>query len=137
MKRALRILAISYIGYLLLVLLVVTPALNLAPPWLVKKYLGRELHSEIVWFNPFTLSLELRRTEVPEHDGSRFLGLDRARVDLSVASLWRGALVFDEVSIEQLYVNLVELADGQFNFSDMIPPSDPQAAPTGPESIPA
>ncbi len=137
MKRALRILGISYIGYLLLVLLLVTPALNLAPPWLVKKYLGRELHSEIIWFNPFTLSLELRRTELPEHDGSRFLSLDRARVDLSVESLWRGALVFDEVSIEQLYVNLIELADGTFNFSDMIPPADPQAAPSDPGSIPA
>ncbi len=142
MKRVLRILATAYIGYLLLVLLVLTPALNLAPPWLVKKYLGRELHSEMVWFNPFTLSLELGRTELPEHDGSRFLSLDRARVDLSLASLWSGALVFDEVKIEKFYVHVIAMADGSFNFSDMIPPTDPQAvpiepAPTGPAAIPA
>jgi len=137
LKQVLRILAIAYSGYLLLVLLVLTPALNLAPPWLVKQYLGRELKTEIVWFNPFTLSLELRRTELPEHDGSRFLSLDRARVDLSLASLWSGALVFDEVDIDKFYVHVIELADGAFNFSDMIPPADPQPAPTEPAGIPA
>ncbi len=137
MKKVLRILAISYASYLALVLLVITPALNLLPPWLVKKYLGREFHSEIIWFNPFTLSLELRKTELPEHDGTRFVSLDSATVDLSLASVWSGALVLDELGIDQLYVHVVEQPDGNFNFSDMVPPADPQAPPDGPATIPA
>jgi hypothetical protein len=136
-KKALRILAIGYASYLALVLLVITPALNLLPPWLVKKYLGREFHSEIIWFNPFTLSLELRKTELPELDGTRFVSLDRATVDLSLASLWSGALVLDELGIVQLYVHVVEQPDGNFNFSDLVPPADPQAPPSEPTEIPA
>jgi hypothetical protein len=136
-KKALRILAIGYISYLALVLLVITPALNLAPPWLVKKYLGREFHSEIIWFNPFTLSLELRRTELPEHDGTPFVSLDRARVDLSLSSLWSRALVFDEVSVDKFYVHVIENPDGSFNFSDMIPPEKTETPPAEPAGIPA
>ena len=103
MKRVVRILAIIYASYLALVLLVVTPALNLLPGWAVKKYLGRDFQSEFVWFNPFTLSLEIRKTGIPELDGSRFVSLDRASVNLSLESLWSGALVFDRVAVEQLF----------------------------------
>jgi uncharacterized protein involved in outer membrane biogenesis len=136
-RRVIRILAISYISYLALVLLAITPALNLLPPWLAKKYLDRELHSEIIWFNPFTLSLEMRKIELPEHDGAPFFSLERATVDLSLASLWSGALVFDEVSIDQLFVHVAERPDGSFNFSDMLPPDDPQAPPAEAGGIPA
>ncbi len=127
MKKVARILAIIYASYLALVLLVVTPALNLLPGWAVKKYLGRDFHSEIIWFNPFTLSLELNKTAIPELDGSRFVSLDSASVNLSLESLWSGALVFDQVAVSQLYVHVIEQADGNFNFSDMVPPDDPQA----------
>jgi hypothetical protein len=125
-------LAIAYVSYLALVLLVVTPALNLLPGWAVKKYLGRDLHSEIIWFNPFTLSLELNKTGIPEPDGSRFVSLDRASINLSTESLWSGALVFDELAVSRLFLHVIEKADGTFNFSDMLPPSEPEAAP--PES---
>lgn len=137
LKRVLRIVAIACIGYLLLVLLVVTPALNLAPAWLVKKYLGREFHSEVIWFNPFTLSLELRRTELPELDGTPFVTLDGATVDLSLESLWSGAIVFDEVSIRQLYIHMIEQPDGNFNFSDMIPPAEAEPPAAESTGIPA
>ncbi len=129
MKRVIRILVIIYLSYLAFVLLLVTPALNLLPGWAVKKYLGRELQSEIIWFNPFTLSLELNKTAIPELDGSRFVSLDRASVNLSLESLWSGALVFDELGVTQLYVHVIENADGSFNFSDMLPPADPEAPP--------
>ena len=99
MKRVVRIPAIIYVSYLALVLLVVTPALNLLPGWAVKKYLGRDFHSEFVWFNPFTLSLEMRKTAIPELDGSRFVSLDRASVPskgrvapVPEASEWGAAL---------------------------------------------
>ena len=127
MKKAIRILAIIYISYLLLVLLVITPALNLLPAWLIKKHLGREFHSEMIWFNPFTVSLEVRKTELPELDGTPFLSLDRATVDLSMSSLWSGALVFDELRVDELYAHVEEKSDGNFNFSDMLPPPEPAA----------
>jgi len=134
-KRVVRILAIIYASYLALVLLVVTPALNLLPGWAVKKYLGRDFQAEFIWFNPFTLSLEMRKTGIPELDGSRFVSLDRASVNLSLESLWSGALVFDRIAVTQLYAHVVEKADGTFNFSDMLPPADPQTPPQEPTGI--
>ena len=57
MRKLIRILAIAYLVYLGLVLLVVTPALYFLPPKLVKDYLGRELHADYILFNPFTLCI--------------------------------------------------------------------------------
>ena len=136
MKKIIRILGICYLVYLAIVLVIITPALNLLPAWAVEKYLGRQLHSEFTYFNPFTLSLEVGKTELPEHDGARFIGLEHATINLSTASLWSGAWVFDKIGIKQLYVHVRELKDGTFNFSDMLPPEDPAAPQEEPAGIP-
>lgn len=137
MKKFIRILGICYLVYLAIVLVVITPALNFLPAWAVEKYLGRELHSEFTYFNPFTLSLEVGKTQLPEHDGDRFLAFDEATINVSTASLWSGALVFDKIGIQQLYVHVKEFDDGTFNFTDMLPPEDPAAPETEPATIPA
>ncbi|MEM1153152.1 MAG: DUF748 domain-containing protein [Pseudomonadota bacterium] len=124
MKKFIRILGICYLVYLIIVLVIVTPALNLLPSWAVKKYLGRDLESGFNYFNPFTLSLEVGKTAIPEHDGSPFVSLDHATINISTASLWSRALVFDKIGVEQLFVHVKELPDGTFNFSDMLPPDD-------------
>ena len=136
MKKFIRILGICYLVYLAIVLVIITPALNFLPAWAVEKYLGRQLHSEFTYFNPFTLSLEVGKTELPEHDGARFVGLEHATINLSTASLWSGAWVFDKIGIKQLYVHVRELKDGTFNFSDMLPPEDPAASEEEPAGIP-
>jgi hypothetical protein len=135
-RKFIRIVGICYLVYLAIVLVIITPALNLLPAWAVEKYLGRELHSEFTYFNPFTLSLEVGKTELPEHDGARFFGLEHATVNLSTASLWSGAWVFDKIGVKQLYVHVRELKDGTFNFSDMLPPEDPAAPEAEPGGIP-
>jgi hypothetical protein len=135
-RKFIRILGICYLVYLAIVLVVITPALNFAPAWAVEKYLGRQLHSELTYFNPFTLSLEVGKTELPEHDGARFFGLEHATVNLSTASLWSGAVVFDKIGVKQLYVHVKELKDGTFNFTDMLPPEDPAAPEAEPGGIP-
>lgn len=137
MRKVLRILAIIYASYLALALLVITPALNLLPPWLAKKYLDREYHSEFVWFNPFTLSLELYETQMPERDGERFASLERASVNLSLASLYKPGIVFDKLEVIQLFLHVVQKPDGNFNFTDLLPPEDPAAPPPEPAGIPA
>jgi uncharacterized protein involved in outer membrane biogenesis len=133
-RKFIRILGICYLAYLAIVLVIITPALNFLPAWAVEKYLGRQLQSEFTYFNPFTLSLEVGKTELPEHEGDRFVGLEHATVNLSTASLWSGAWVFDEIGVKQLYVHVIELKDGTFNFSDMLPPegpAEPEAEPAG------
>lgn len=136
MRKLIRILAIAYLVYLGLVLLVVTPALYFLPPKFVKDYLGRELHADFILFNPFTLSLEASNVALPDRDGSPFMSLDSASVNLSLASIWRPGLVFDRVAVQGLMVDVKQAADGGFNFDDMIPPEDPDAPPEEPTAIP-
>lgn len=136
MRKVFRGLAIAYFAYLAIALLVIMPALNFLPRWYVKQTLGRELHSEIILFNPFSLSLEVRGAELPEHTGERFAGLDKAAVNLSLASLWSPGWVFDEVAVKGLYLHLRQFGDGEYNFSDLLPPPQEDAPPQEPASIP-
>jgi hypothetical protein len=131
-RTIIRILAIVYIAYLALAILVITPALNFLPPWYMQKTFNRQLHTEIVLFNPFTFTLEVRHAQLPEHGGERFLEVDKATVNLSLESLWQEGWVFDAVQVQGLYVHVKRLPGDKFNFSDMIisAPDEPVAAET-------
>jgi hypothetical protein len=67
------VLVFLYVGYLLIVLLLVNPALNYVPALYIKQLVDRELITQIILFNPFTLNLEVRKAEMPEHSGERFI----------------------------------------------------------------
>ena len=136
MRRLIRILAVSYLIYLAVALLLITPALNFLPAKYVKQYLGRDLQTDFVLLNPFTLSLDLYKAALPDLDGSPFVALDEASINLSVASLWQPGVVFDQVKVAGLFVHVKQAADGSFNFSDMIPPEDPNEPPPEPTAIP-
>ena len=101
-RKTVQVVGIVYIAYLAIAILVVMPALNFIPPWYVKENYNRELHTELVIFNPFTLALEVRKAALPEPDGEQFAGLQRAEVNLSLASLWQPGWVFDSVGVEVL-----------------------------------
>jgi glycopeptide antibiotics resistance protein len=81
-RLILRLLAGAYLAYIAVVVLLLTPALNFLPGWYVKKQFGRELYSEIILFNPFTIALEVRGASMPEKDGDRFVDLRNATVNL-------------------------------------------------------
>jgi len=126
-----RVLAIAYFAYLAIAVLVITPALNFLPPWFVKQNFDRDLHTDIILFNPFAMSLEVRNAELPERDGQRFAALDKAAVNLSLESLWQEGWVFDALQVKGLYVHVRRLPDGSFNFSDFA--SDEPEAPAAAE----
>ena len=85
MRTILRGLAIVYFVYIALSVVVIMPALNFLPSWYVKQALNRDLHTDIILFNPFSLSLEVRGADLPEHDGERFASLDQATVKHTIA----------------------------------------------------
>ena len=82
-------------GLLVIAVLLLLPVLNTLPHWYVKETFGRQLHTDLVLFNPFTLSAEVRGAALPETDGEPFAALDKARVNLSLSSLWRPGWVLD------------------------------------------
>lgn len=109
-----------YAVYLLLCLLVLLPALNIMAPRLVKEFLNRELSTELILFNPFALSLEIRGANLREVDGHQPLGFNKAEINLSLASLSEPGIVLDRFLIDQLEVHVLRHADGQFHFVDLV-----------------
>lgn len=129
MRSIFRILAVAYIAYIAISVLVIIPALNFIPHWYVKEALNRDLHTDIIVFNPVALSLEVRGAQLPEHNGERFASLGQATVNLSLESLWQTGWVFDEISTNGLWLHIRQLAQGGFNFSDMLPPEEETPPP--------
>ncbi len=138
MKRIFKALLVTYGIYLALCMLVVTPLLNVVPPWLVAKHLQRELSTELVVFNPFSLGLEIRKASLSEPDGSSFASLDRAALNLSTSGLWQAGWILDELAIEGVDVALKRYRDGSLNISSLAPPGDENtAAPPATETTTA
>lgn len=119
-----------YLAYLALCLLILLPALNIGATWAVREFAQRELEHDIIVFNPFTLALHVREAAVYEADGHIPLHVEKAKVDLSLASLWREGIVFDALRVEQLDVHILRYADGSFHFDDLIPAEKEEPAPT-------
>jgi hypothetical protein len=115
-----RIMAGIYLVWLVLTLLIAMPALNFLAPWFMQTQYGRELRTDIIIVNPFTLAVEVRGAELREPDGSPFASLDIARVNLSLGSLLGRALVFDDITLSGLDVHLRRLPDESLNIDDLL-----------------
>lgn len=134
LKRTGRWLALLYIAYLGLSVLVILPLLNYLPGKFIREQLGRELHTELVFFNPFAIAVVARGVAISEHNGETFTALDRAEVNLSMGSLWRRGFVFDKVQIQGLFVHVRQLEAGRFNFTDMLGETESENTSTEPDS---
>ncbi len=111
----------------------------LAVPWLVKSKveslatteLGRSATLGKVEFNPFTFRARLTDFSLadrePDHTLLRFDTLD---VDLSTATLWKWAPVFDALRLVRPKLELARNADGSSNIQDLIERG--RAQPKGP-----
>lgn len=89
-----------------------------------EKYLaaksGHHLTMNRPQFNPFELSLRLSGLRLTEPDGEPLLAFRELVVDLSAASLYRGAPVFDSIRLDGLEATAVLLAGGRLNWSALI-----------------
>ncbi|MCD6526041.1 MAG: AsmA family protein, partial [Desulfuromonas sp.] len=120
LKRSLIAVAII-IGLLLLSMLVV--------PWQLKKqgtawiadHTERTLGIEKVYFNPFTLKLELSGIALTEPNSDQhFVSCGRLMVSVSLRSIIDQALILRRIELDQPYVKIDLLGRQVFNFSDFI-----------------
>jgi Domain of Unknown Function (DUF748) len=123
-RTALRTVAAIYLAYVAITVLILLPAANFLAPWFVQDQYGRELRTDIILFNPFSLEAQVRNASLLELDGSPFASLDRASINLSLASLLDKGLVLDEVLVEELRVHARHWGNGEFNFSDLLQSDD-------------
>jgi Domain of Unknown Function (DUF748) len=120
----LRVLAIIYVVYVALAVLVVSPALNFLPAKFVQGNYARELQTSWVYFNPFTLSLNLAEASLSEPNGEAFAGIGASSINLSIESIWQTGFVLDEIHIEGISLVVTHLGEGEFNFSSLLPPAE-------------
>jgi hypothetical protein len=134
-KAALKTLAIIYLVYLALILLVCVPLLNLLAPGIYRAQTGRELHVDNILVNPFTLSVLVQNAASANPDGSPFWSFTTFVGDISLSSLWRGYPVLDKVQLSGLALQVTQTTPQRYNFSDILDyraarAPTPKAAPT-------
>jgi len=123
--------------YLLFAWLALPPLLQSQAEKFIAEKTGHRLTMDKPEFNPFTLALRLHNLRLAEPDGKPLLGFKDLLVDVSAASLFRWAYVFDAIRLDGLETTIVELPDGQLNWSALIdalhskapaPPTPPATA---------
>ncbi len=101
----------------------------------VAQQFGRELQLGKLSFNPFRLALSVEQVNLLEADKkSSFLKVGHIYINASLASVWRGALVFDELVVSQPELHVLRKnLEGAYNFSDVL--QKIQAMPASPEPL--
>jgi len=103
----------------------------------------RHVAVQEVKLNPYTLSFTLRGFSLTETNGDEFVSLDELYVNFESISLLKRGFVFSEIHVKKPSANIVRLADGTFNFSNLLTvtnaaPSEakPAAPPPGKQQLP-
>ncbi len=86
----------------------------------VQERTGHRLTFDPPRFNPFTLDLRLGHVRLDEPDGGPLFELRELSLNLSFASLFRRALVFDAIRLDGPHATLVLRQDGSSNWSALV-----------------
>ncbi|MEM1404022.1 MAG: DUF748 domain-containing protein [Pseudomonadota bacterium] len=127
LRKIIKGLGFLYLLYLAVAMVVVLPLLNVYTPRLVLENTQRELRSELLWFNPFTLALHAKGISLHEDDGHNPLAFRELIADLSIGSLWDVGVVLDEFSLDGLKIHVLRYGDGHFHFDDLVAETDGEA----------
>ncbi|HTS17067.1 MAG TPA: DUF748 domain-containing protein [Verrucomicrobiae bacterium] len=85
-----------------------------------------------VKLNPYALSFTLRGFSLTETNGDEFVSLDELYVNFESISLFKRGFVFSEIDVKKPSANILRLADGTFNFSNLLPPTNQPPAEAKP-----
>jgi hypothetical protein len=73
-----------------------------------------------VKLNPYALSFTLRGFSLTETNGDEFVSLDELYINFEAISLLKRGFVFSEIHVKNPSANIIRLADGTFNFSNLL-----------------
>lgn len=135
-----KILALAAIGlvgaWLLFAWLAIPRIIQSQAEGFVAQKTGHHLSMDRPQFNPFEWSLRLSGLQLTEPDGKPLLAVRELLIDLSAASLTRGAPVFDRIHLDGLQADATLLANGKLNWSallDALKNPEQKSSPTLPE----
>jgi outer membrane protein OmpA-like peptidoglycan-associated protein len=105
------------------------PLLKRVLPWAVAQKLPVQLSVGDIRINPLKGELALQQLRI--QDGRETLvAAEQIRVNLSLASLWRGSISLDDIALIGPEVNAVINPAGELNLLKLVPPSDPNEPPS-------
>lgn len=85
------------------------------------KVLGRVVQIEKVNLAPWRLAAEIHGLRIKSADGQQdAVWVERLYANTSIASVWRLAPVVEQVSVEGLTLKVARVADGQYDFDDVL-----------------
>jgi hypothetical protein len=96
----------------------------------------RQVAIERVKFNPYVLSLTIEGFSLKETNGDVFSSFGRLYVNFQLSSIFKGAWVFDEISLQDPFAQLIYFKDGTFNFANLGGSTSPAPPPQKPQSPP-
>ena len=95
-------------------------------PGILKEQTGQSAQLKVVRFNPFKFLLELENFELEGADGKNLISFERLVIDFNApSSLRQQALIFDNIALSKPLLDIKRKSDGSFNFSSMLPKSEP------------
>ncbi|MCB1933436.1 MAG: DUF748 domain-containing protein [Candidatus Accumulibacter sp.] len=128
LRIALAVLVFSVLGFLVLPLVVKSVLVDQ-----LARAVNRPVAIESVRINPYTLSMQVAGFAIRDRSGGQTVaGFDSLHIDAEWSSLWRGGPVIRELSVVKPTFRVVRLADGRFNFSDLIDAFSAQPASDSP-----
>ncbi|MFT6691861.1 MAG: putative membrane protein, partial [Colwellia sp.] len=78
--------------------------------------LERQARLEAIEFNPFTLSITLKKFSITGKHTDKLLGFDLLILNLQALPLIQKIISFDQIIINQPEISVVILANGEYNF---------------------
>jgi uncharacterized protein involved in outer membrane biogenesis len=99
-----------------------------APPW-IRHEAARQLSGKLsrpvsighVFLNPYTLRVEIGEFRIAQKEAQGDLAVfENLKLNVSWESLWRGALIVEELWLKAPHFSVVRTAEQEFNFSDLI-----------------
>ena len=91
--------------------------------WYAPRYVQQNLNCRLsidkIRTNPFLLTLSIDRFSLVQEDGQQLVGFDKLFIDLETVSLFKRAIVLQEVHLEKPDIHIVIESDGSINFSKL------------------
>lgn len=86
----------------------------------IEEECGRTAHIQKVSINPFTMTVTVVGFAIDAKEGGPFISIGKLRASLSMASLYKMALVLDEVTVDSPTIQFARLTANTYSFNDII-----------------
>ncbi|MFP4533504.1 MAG: DUF748 domain-containing protein [Desulfobacterales bacterium] len=132
------ILGILILLYTLAGFLVIPMVTEAILPDKLSAQLGRAVQVENISLNPYTLTLSVKGLNIGEKSGDAdFVAFDEFFANIQWASLFKLALVAEELRLKEPFVRVARISGTEFNFSDLIPSEKEDKKPEPEDKAPS